>query len=55
MTFIRLREFGSADWTEVSFQGELEEFAASALAVCLADNTSLHVQKREDGTEWEDL
>lgn len=55
MIFLRLREFGSSDWTEVALEGDLEEFAGTLLASCLADNATLHVQKKEVGEEWEDL
>lgn len=51
---LRLREYGSADWTEVEIEGELEEFAADLLLACLEGNSTLHVQREgEDG--WEDV
>jgi len=49
-----IREYGSSDWTEAIFEGDLEESVAEALAGALAEEKRLHVQKREDG-EWEDL
>lgn len=55
MTLLRFREYGSSEWTDISVDGELEEFAASLLAAALADNTSLHVQQRAEDTDWEDV
>lgn len=54
MIAYRLRQFGSAEWTEVLLEGEMEEFAAETLVAQLAECEGLHVQERIDG-EWTDL
>lgn len=52
MILLRLRRFGSSDWTEVMLDGELESEAANLL-VSRTLGVGLHVQEhRSEG--WED-
>ncbi len=53
MIAYRIRHYGEPDWTELLFEGELEEFASGLLISVLAGCEGLHVQERAEG-EWED-
>lgn len=55
MIFFRLRQYGDENWTEGVLEGSLEEFAGEALLACLSGNESLHVQRKDEGEEWEDV
>ena len=52
MIFLRLRVYGSSDWTECRFEGDLEELAAEALGLALSENYAYHVQLRRPEEEW---
>ena len=43
MIRFRLREYGSTDWTEISFDGELEDQLAETFAARMP--TELHLQR----------
>lgn len=56
MTRYRLREYGSAEWTDITLDGELEEFVGECLIACLSPNESLHVQRWSEETgSWENV
>ncbi len=52
MILLRLRHYGSSDWTEASLDGDLEAELAS-IFVSRALGVELHVQELRGG-EWED-
>jgi hypothetical protein len=54
MIAYRLREWGSAEWTEILLEGELEEFAGEMLVAAMSPYEGHHLQQRVDG-EWTDL
>ena len=57
MTSFRIRQWGSADWTQIDLSGddeEVGELMVEAVRDMLADN-SLHVQELSEEGKWEDL
>ena len=58
MISLRLREWGSAEWTEGRIIGDLEESVAEALISALSEDEEreLHIQVRRDADEaWREL
>ncbi len=54
MISIRIREWGSADWTSGTIVGDLEESVAEALLLSL-EGRELHIQAARNEGDWCDL
>ena len=62
MILFRVRQYGSADWTEVSVRSSLETEDDSEMEETLADliedkldQDGLHAQRLSEEGKWEDL
>lgn len=54
MIHLRIREYGSADWTSLLIQGDLEAECLQIIGSALS-TSGYHAQQQGDGGEWEDL
>lgn len=54
MILLRIREWGSADWTSLIIEGELEPEALSIVGSALG-TSGLHAQVQNEEGKWEDL
>lgn len=54
MIQLRIREFGSSEWTYVTLAGDLGE-ALSSLLAGRAEAAGLHVQSLDEDGEWGDV
>lgn len=55
MILLRLRRYGSAEWTEITLEGTLEESIGLVLARCIYDIEGNAVQVRRPEGEWEEV
>lgn len=56
MILLRMRKYGSADWTTIDVEGELEEQIALLLGQCIYDVEGNAVQvRRPEETDWSEL
>lgn len=57
MISLRIRRFGSSDWTQLDLEGDLSERIGTDLyyLLSLPENDGLHSQVKRDGGEWEEL